>query len=87
MFAVGYLCGYNLGRIRRGSRARASGPEIKDMSDKTDKVLKWVKQNPYHTCQEIAKACNLTVSSTNGILIALMKKAKIFRTQEHKYYI
>ena len=85
MFAVGYLCGYNLGRIRPSSYV--GRPEIKDMSNEVDKVLKWIKQNPYHTCQEIAKACNLTVPSTNGILIALMKKAKIFRTQEHKYYI
>ena len=85
MFAVGYLCGYNMGRVRRSSYV--GGPEIKDVSDKTDKVLKWIKQNPYHTCQEIAKACELTVPSTNGILVALMRRAKISRTQEHKYYI
>ena len=85
MFAVGYLCGYNMGRVRRSSYV--GGPEIKDVSDKTDKVLKWIKQNPYHTCQEIAKACELTIPSTNGILIVLMKRAEISRTQEHKYYI
>ena len=85
MFAVGYLCGYNMGRVRRSSYA--GGPEIKDMSNEADKVLKWIKQNPYHTCQEIAKACNLAVSSTNGILMALMRQAKISRTQEHKYYV
>ena len=85
MFAVGYLCGYNMGRVRRSSYV--GGPEIKDVSDKTDKVLKWIKQNPYHTCQEIAKACELTVPSANGILMALMRQAKISRTQEHKYYI
>ena len=85
MFAVGYLCGYNMGRIKHSSCI--GGPEIKDVSNKADKVLKWIKQNPYHTCQEIAKACNLTVPSTNGILIALMKKSKISRNQEHKYYV
>ena len=85
MFGVGFLCGYNVGRIRH--RSYVSGPEIKDVSDKTDKVLKWIKQNPYHTCQEIAKACELTVPSTNGILVTLMKRAEISRTQEHKYYV
>ena len=85
MFAVGYLCGYNMGRIKHSSCI--GGPEIKDVSNKADKVLKWIKQNPYHTCQEIAKACELTIPSTNGILIALMKRAEISRTQEHKYYI
>lgn len=85
MFAVGYLCGYNLGRIKHNFCVGKL--EIKDMSDKTDKVLKWIKQNPYHTCQEIAKDCKLTIPSTNGILMALMKKEEIFRTQEHKYYV
>lgn len=85
MFAVGYLCGYNIGRARHSSYI--GGLEIKDMSNEVDKILKWIKQNPYHTCQEIAKSCKLTVPSTNGILIALMKKAKISRTKEHKYYI
>ena len=85
MFAVGYLCGYNMGRV--GHSSYVGGPEIKDVSNKADKVLKWIKQNPYHTCQEIAKACELTVPSTNGILIALMKRAEISRTQEYKYYI
>ena len=84
MFAVGYLCGYNMGRVRYSSYV--GGPEVKDVSDKANKVLKWIKQNPYHTCQEIAKACKLTAPSTNGILIALMRRAEISRTQEHKYY-
>ena len=85
MFAVGYLCGYNMGRVKHNSCV--GGPEITDMSNKADKVLKWIKQNPYHTCQEIAKECKLTVPSTNGILIALMRRAEISRTQEYKYYI
>ena len=85
MFAIGYLCGYNMGRARCSSHV--GGPEIKNVSDKADKILKWIKQNPYHTCKEIAKACELTIPSTNGILIALMTRAKISRTQEHKYYI
>ena len=86
MFTVGYLCGYNIGRAVKNN-SYVGGPEVKDVSDKTDKVLKWIEQNPYHSCQEIAKACKLTVPSTHGILIALMKKAEISRTQEHKYYI
>ena len=85
MFGVGFLCGYNMGRVRHSSYV--GGPEIKDVSNETDKVLKWIKQNSYHTCQEIAQACKLTVPSTNGILIALMKKSKISRNQEHKYYV
>lgn len=85
MFAVGYLCGYNMGKVKHISYV--GGPEIKDMSNKADKVLKWIKQNPHHTCPEIAKACKLTIPSTNGILIALIKRAEISRTHEHKYYI
>ncbi len=85
MFAVGYLCGYNIGRIRNSSYV--GGPEIKDVSDKANVVFKWVKNNPYHTCQEIATKCKMTVPQTNGILIALMRRGKIYRTQEYKYYI
>lgn len=85
MFNVGLLYGYIIGRTRHSSYV--GGPEIKDVSKTTtDKVLKWIKQNPYHTCQEIAKECKLTVPSTNGILMALIKKGKIFRTQDHRYY-
>lgn len=85
MFGAGYLCGYTMGRIGKGSCG--GGTEFKDLTYEREQVFKWLKKHPYSTCQEVAKKHKITLNQANGVLISLLVKGRVQRTQDHKYYI
>ena len=85
MFAVGYLCGYNMGR------KRTYAPHLLTLKEKKEKAqnheyTKYIKKNPNLNCQAIAKHFNVGVQKANGVLTALRFVGVIARNEEGKYY-
>ena len=85
MFAVGYLCGYNMGRNRTYAPHLLTFEEKKEKAQK-HKYTKYIKKNPNLTCQEIAKHFGVQVYKANGILTSLRFIGVITRNEEDKYY-
>jgi predicted transcriptional regulator len=86
MFAVGYLCGYNIGR------SRTYVPRILTFKEKKEKAqnheyTKYIKKNPNLTCQAIATHFDVEIQKANGILTSLKFIGVIARNEEGKYYI
>jgi predicted transcriptional regulator len=84
MFAVGYLCGYNMGR------SRTCVPRVLTFKEKKEKAqnheyTKYIKKNPNLTCQAIAKHFNVEIQKANGILTSLRVIGVIVRNEEGKY--
>ena len=84
MFAVGYLCGYNMGR------KRTYVPHLLTFKEKKEKAqnheyTKYIKKNPNLTCQIIAKHFGVKTQKANGILTSLRIIGVITRNEEGKY--
>ena len=85
MFAIGYLCGYNMGR------RRTYVPHLLTFKEKKEKAqnheyTKYINKNPNLTCQAIAKHFGVKIQKANGILTSLRVIGVITRDEEGKYY-
>jgi predicted transcriptional regulator len=84
MFAVGYLCGYNMGRKRTYTPHLLTFKEKKEKAQNHE-YTKYIKKNPNLNCQAIANYFGVEVPKANGILTALRFMGVIARNEEGKY--
>ena len=92
MFGIGYILGFNIGRMCHSKIPSECGKiEIPDeVKNRQKRIVEYLKIHPYSSCGEIAKSLKEEHRIINGSLMAMLHRNQVYRTEinnQYKYFV